>query len=81
MFKIGDRVRVKDDVVDIIRAMDKDGISTVETETMIATYAGRSSVVEWISDDGYYRVFGWFWGEYSLEHDYVNSINGYTLFV
>lgn len=81
MFNVGDRVRVKDGVVDIIRAMDKDGIDTVELEVVAATYAGKSSVVEWISSNGHYKVFGWFWGEYSLEHDYVNSINGYTLFV
>lgn len=81
MFKVGDRVRIKDDVVDIINARDRDGINTIELDFIASAYAGKSSIVEKISDSGNYRVFGWFWGEYSLEHDYVNSINRYTLLV
>lgn len=81
MFKIGDRVRIKDDVVDIINARAKDGINTIEIEFIASVYAGDSSIVEWISHSGNYRVFGWFWGEYSLEYDYINSIKGYALLV
>lgn len=80
MFKIGDRVRIKDDVVDIINARNKDGIDTIEIEFIASIYAGNSSIVEKISVGGnYYKVFGWFWGEYSLEYDYINSIKGYAL--
>lgn len=80
MFKVGDRVRIKDSVVDIINARHKDGLNSVEIECVASTYAGDSSIVEGISDSGnYYKVFGWFWGEYSLEYDYINSIKGYAL--
>ena len=80
MFKVGDRVRI-DDVVDIINARDKDGMNTIEFDHIASIYAGESSIVEGISCNGNYKVFGWFWGEYSLEYDYINSIKGYALLV
>ena len=81
MFKVGDRVKIKDDVVDIINARNKDGMNTIEFDHIASTYAGESSIVEGISGNGTYKVFGWFWGWYSLEYDYNNSIKGYALLV
>ena len=61
MFNIGDRVRIKDDVVDIINARHKDEINSIEIECIASAYAGDSSIVEGMSNGGnYYKVFGWF---------------------
>lgn len=78
MFKVGDKVRIKDNVDDIVREMDENGIMTVEFRNIAQKFAGKSSVIEGKTKE-YYKVFGWYWGEYSLEHDFVTSISGYNM--
>lgn len=79
MFKVGDKVRVKKNVKDIIKARNTAHIRSVEVLGMGDMYAGEIGVVEEVSSCGNYRVFGFYWGEYSLEYPASDSISGYDL--
>ena len=79
MFKVGDEVRVKKNLKDILEKMEADGEYTIETSTMADAFAGKIGVVNSASDDGAYGVFGYYWREYSLEYATSDSISGYDL--
>lgn len=80
MFKVGDKVRVKENLKDIIEKMEADGEHIIETYTMAADFAGRVGVVQKVVDHNTsYVVFGYYWKEYSLEYATSDSISGYEL--
>ena len=80
MFKVGDKVRVRENLKDIIEKMEADGEYVIETYTMADDFAGRVGVVQGVVDDNTtYTVFGYYWKEYSLEYAASDSISGYEL--
>lgn len=80
MFKVGDKVRVKENLKDIIEKMEADGEYIIETYTMASEFAGRVGVVQSVEDNNTsYRVFNYYWKEYSLEYAASDSISGYEL--
>lgn len=81
MFKVGDKVRVKENLKDILEKMDADGEYIIETHEMADMFAGKIGVVNRADDDGTYVVFGYYWKEYSLEYAASDSISGYKLLV
>lgn len=79
MFKVGDKVRVKENLKDILEKMEADGEYIIETYEMADMFAGKIGVVDIVSDSGTYVVFGYYWREYSLEYAASDSISGYEL--
>lgn len=79
MFKVGDKVRVKRNLKDIFEKMEADGKYIIETPEMADRFAGQIGVVNIVEDNGTYKVFGYYWKEYSLEYVASNSISGYEL--
>ena len=59
--------------------MEADGEYIIETYTMAADFAGRVGVVQEVTDNNTYVVFGYYWKEYSLEYAASDSISGYEL--
>lgn len=79
MFKVGDKVRVKKNIKDIIEKMEADGEYIIETPEMANMFAGKIGVVQVVTDNNTYVVFGYYWKEYSLEYAASDSISGYEL--
>lgn len=79
MFKVGDKVRVKENLKDILEKMRADGERRVETYEMADMFAGKIGVVDAVIDVNTYVVFGYYWKEYSLEYATSGSIFGYEL--
>lgn len=79
MFKVGDKVRVKKNLKDILEKIEADGEYIIETYDMVNKFAGEIGVVNRADDDGAYEVFGYYWKEYSLEYAVSDSISGYEL--
>ena len=79
MFKVGDKVRVKENLKDILKKMEVAGEYRIETYTMAAKFAGCVGVVQKVTDNNSYRVFDCYWKEYSLEYAASDSISGYEL--
>lgn len=79
MFKVGDKVRVKKNLKDILEKIEADGEYIVETYDMVNKFAGEIGVVDKIEDNSTYVVFGYYWKEYSLEYAVSDSISGYEL--
>ena len=68
MFKVGDKVRVKKNLKDILEKIEADGEYIIETYDMVNKFAGEIGVVDKIEDNSTYVVFGYYWKEYSLEY-------------
>ena len=79
MFKVGDKVRVKKNLKDILEKMEADGKCRIETYEMADMFAGKIGVVDVVTDANTYVVFGYYWREYSLEYAASNSMSGYEL--
>ena len=79
MFKVGDKVRVKKNLKDILEKIEADGEYIIETYDMVNKFAGEIGVVDKIEDNSTYVVFGYYWKEYSLEYAVSDSISGYEL--
>ena len=79
MFKVGDKVRVKENLKDILEKIEADGEYIIETYEMADMFAGQIGVVTRVDDNDTYVVFDYYWKEYSLEYVASNSISGYEL--
>ena len=79
MFKVGDKVRVKKNLKDILDKRGADGEYRIEAYEMADMFAGKIGVVDGVIDSSTYVVFGYYWEEYSLEYAASDSISGYDL--
>ena len=79
MFKVGDKVRVKKNLKDILEKVEADGEHITEISEMADMFAGKIGVVDVVADANTYVVFGYYWKEYSLEYAASDSISGYKL--
>ena len=75
MFKVGDRVRIKSNLAEIIEQKRRNREWYAETSTMIEMYAGKQGVITIIERD-VCEIYpgGYIWGLYAIEPVDMNVI-------
>lgn len=81
MFKVGDKVRIKPNIKEIIEERERNHERYIEVQWMIREYRGINRVfaIKQVLNGYYLLDSNLYWGEYALEYADVHSLNKYSL--
>lgn len=81
MFKVGDKVRIKSNIEEIVEERIRNHKGYIEAQWMIREYSGTNRVftIKQVLNGYYLLDNNFYWGGYALEHADVYYLNRYSL--